>query len=196
MKRCSKCKILKNETEFCKHKQNKDGLDTQCRECKSKHYFEHRDQIYKQRALFHELHPEKRIEHAKKYRDKNIEKEKFRHQVYYQENKPEINKRNKKWRDDHPNKERERHAKKRNLGLVSLNKWFEGSEFHHFIVYKNGIQDNNAGMYIPKELHRSIPHKRKTLLNFDKINTSAMNWIITNCAQQASAVKSIVEVTI
>jgi hypothetical protein len=33
MKRCTKCGIKKDESEFCRHKYNKDGLNSRCKKC-------------------------------------------------------------------------------------------------------------------------------------------------------------------
>jgi hypothetical protein len=33
MKTCNKCKVEKQVTEFSKHPQNKDGLQTMCKQC-------------------------------------------------------------------------------------------------------------------------------------------------------------------
>lgn len=41
MKVCTKCGLLKDESEFCKNKQTKDGLACHCKECNSKRALEH-----------------------------------------------------------------------------------------------------------------------------------------------------------
>ena len=45
MKTCNKCKVEKQVTEFSKHPQNKDGLQTMCKQC----VLEYNRSTYKQR---------------------------------------------------------------------------------------------------------------------------------------------------
>lgn len=59
MKKCTQCKLLKDESSFNKNKKRKDGLQTICRTCsseKSKSYYlnfteEHRETTRKRRVL-------------------------------------------------------------------------------------------------------------------------------------------------
>lgn len=60
--------------------------------------------------------------------------------------------------------------KRRGLGHLFINKSFEGSEGHHL--------DNDYILYIPKELHRSIPHNLTSGKNMELINLKAMEWIM------------------
>ena len=43
MKKCSKCKITKDESEFYKKSTSKDGLDMQCKDCKNEYNKNHRE---------------------------------------------------------------------------------------------------------------------------------------------------------
>ena len=70
MKQCSKCKTIKNISEFNKRIKAKDGLRTQCRICE--------------------------IE----YKKKNKENSKKTNALYYLKNKEKINKKGKEWRDN------------------------------------------------------------------------------------------------
>ena len=60
MKKCNKCLILKNYSEFFKNKKNKDGLYTSCKECHknyTKHYFsKNPDKWIKRREWLFEKH--------------------------------------------------------------------------------------------------------------------------------------------
>ena len=58
MKKCSKCGIEKNESEFSKRKYSKDGLRQTCRECSRKYNLEYR-----------KAHREEMNEKSKRYRD-------------------------------------------------------------------------------------------------------------------------------
>jgi hypothetical protein len=69
MKLCSRCNVLKNEIEFHKDKQKKDGLRPNCKDCKSI--------IDKQ---WRENNKEKKKEIDKAYYNKNCEKIKKKNQ--------------------------------------------------------------------------------------------------------------------
>ncbi|GAH19464.1 unnamed protein product [marine sediment metagenome] len=60
-------------------------------------------------------------------------------------------------------------ASRRKLGSIELNKPFDGSAFHHI--------DEEHGIHIPKELHRSIWHNRKTGEGMEEINEIAFGYI-------------------
>ena len=60
MKRCSKCGEVKPVGEFYKHKNRKDGLQSQCKQCQ-KEYIE----------KYYEENKEHCAEKAKKYREEN-----------------------------------------------------------------------------------------------------------------------------
>jgi|TARA_R110002049_G_scaffold32928_4_gene108893 hypothetical protein len=104
MKKCTKCKIEKELTDFGKHKENKDGLTGDCKSCK-KEYDKERYQANKEyrkeyRKEYYQANKERRIEQVKEYRKANKEKIK----EYYQDNKEKIKEYNKKYNQS--NKER------------------------------------------------------------------------------------------
>lgn len=68
---CSKCKIEKNTTEFYINKNSKEGIRSQCKICMNLS--------------------------RKQYRDKNIEKARFKEQQYREENREKFSKSNKKY---------------------------------------------------------------------------------------------------
>ena len=55
------------------------------------------------------------------------------------------------------------------LGFFPINKYFKESEGHHI--------SENFVIYIPRELHRSIPHNIWTGKNMDKINKLAIEYL-------------------
>jgi len=77
VKKCSKCKIEKNYSEFHKDKKAKDGLRSRCKCCLKKYYQENKEYI-------------------KQYRKENKERIK----QYYQENKERINEYNKQYQQE------------------------------------------------------------------------------------------------
>ena len=87
MKKCSKCKEIKNFEEFSKNKNCKDGFEYQCKGCKKKYYEENKEQI---KVL------------QKKYNERNKERIRGYRKKHLKENKEQRNERDKKKRDDSP----------------------------------------------------------------------------------------------
>lgn len=93
MKRCSKCKAEKPESEFHRTKHTKSGLTCQCKECRNassmrwleanreeqralslRHYRENRDSIAARRSAKRYEHLEERLACERAAREKNREK--------------------------------------------------------------------------------------------------------------------------
>ena len=53
---------------------------------------------------------------------------------------------------------------------IKLNKRFEGSEMHHIM--------SSVVIYVPKDIHRNIPHNMKNGKNIDLINMLALKYLI------------------
>lgn len=100
MKTCSKCRVSKDETHFCKRTVNKDGLQGTCRECSRakdqkrywenpekrrasalEYYWENREEVLKNKQEDHKNNPEKRratsrkhyLKNPGRYRERNLE---------------------------------------------------------------------------------------------------------------------------
>lgn len=58
--------------------------------------------------------------------------------------------------------------RKRNLGFKPINDWFLGSDGHHI--------DKENVLFIPSELHKSIPHSQDDLESMQAINDVAFEW--------------------
>lgn len=76
MKKCSKCKQIKNESEFSKNKTRKDGLNFYCKECSKTIYLKwyeknHEKCIEKARERYIEYYREERAIQAREWRKKN-----------------------------------------------------------------------------------------------------------------------------
>lgn len=110
--------------------------------------------------VLREYQKEYHKQYEKQYRLEHSEHLKQYMKQYYQTAK------GKEARKKYVNKHR------RNLGFIPLNKYFEGSEFHHI--------DRERGLYIPIEVHKNIPHCLETAKGMKKINTLAVQWWITN----------------
>lgn len=115
-KRCSKCGEVKHLSEFGKQKDTRDGLRSNCKECRrlegieyrkshpdygKNYYLEHREERLVWQAEWRKEHPgyaqkyyadtrDKRIAHAKQYRIENREREIKRKRAFYAEHKDEL----------------------------------------------------------------------------------------------------------
>lgn len=72
-------------------------------------------------------------------------------------------------------------------GYKSINKWFEGAEYHHLHYDQYGNVDKSIGMYIPKELHQSIRHNGNTGKGIKEMADTAWNWYFGICAEKLKA---------
>lgn len=127
---------------------------------------EHRQKYYLQHKKYFKEHAQKyRIEHkekvkgyGKKYRLTHREKIKARSKKHYLAHQKEEKARQKKCQ-----------AKRRNLGFIPLNKYFQGAEGHHI--------NFNYIIYIPKKLHRSVWHSLTSGVGMEKINKKAFQFL-------------------
>lgn len=235
MKTCQKCKIEKDESEFQKDKNRKDGLNYVCKQCFKDYYIKNKERQLQRQKIYYQdncerikkVHQEYRNNNrfrinmqSKQYYLDNKEKIDEKHLEYWRNNKERLCEAQKKYNEKNKGRINERHKqryrenidhyrqyrianrerilkhvyeRKKRLGFNPLNKWFEGSNFHHLIVYKNGDIDYSVGVYIPKELHMSVKHNHKTLLNFDIINDLAISWVIGDSNNKAHFLKQIVD---
>ena len=96
MKKCSKCNIEKELTEFSKAKANKDGLRGNCKscvkECKKEYYQANKERIKEQIKEYYQANKERKKEYNKEHYHANKEQIKECHKKYYQDNKEKINK--------------------------------------------------------------------------------------------------------
>ena len=112
MKKCSKCKIEREISDFGKTKSTKDGLSCQCKLC-SKDYYEKNKELIKDRSKnwrknnkeykkeidkkWAEKNKEKKLENSKNWAEKNKEKRKEISKRYYENHKKECVERQKKY---------------------------------------------------------------------------------------------------
>jgi len=128
MKKCSKCGIEKDESEFDKHKHHTDGLSSHCKQCRKEYRVKNEEKIKKYRKEYYDANKEKIIERNREYVKGNIEKvrEKDRRwrknnpekvkekQRNFRKNHPdEVKEHNRLWELNNPEKVRERHKRNR-----------------------------------------------------------------------------------
>jgi hypothetical protein len=99
---CSKCKLSKEISYFSKDKYSKDGLTYSCKLCKKK-----QDKEYNKKPKSIEIIEHKR-KSSEKWREENPEKVKSLRVKRYEEHKEKMLSDNKRYRDKNIIKERER----------------------------------------------------------------------------------------
>jgi hypothetical protein len=98
-KKCNKCNVVKDVSEFGKRKVSKDGLRNDCKECRkvtAKRYRENNKDRFKQ---YNENNKEKKKEYNKEYKEDNKEKIKEYNKRYNENNKEKIKENRKKYRE-------------------------------------------------------------------------------------------------
>ena len=113
-------------------------------------------------AAWNLIHPEQVKEYQKVY-----------HFVYEPLHRHEAVLRVQRWQKKNPEKVREidqkHRAKRRELGFIPLNDWFNGCEGHHL--------DKERVIHIPQELHQSVSHNVWTGKNMEQINKLALAYL-------------------
>lgn len=125
----------------------------------------------------------KHLDHTKEYRkriyDQDPEKAKRMHKVWLAtiSGKKHLRKYN---------------HQRRGLGHNPLNEFFEGSDEHH-LRYSNSQEDkdNDMTIYVPRELHRSIPHNGNTGKNMREINIACLEWYFSNTHVESRNKKAV-----
>jgi hypothetical protein len=112
-KTCSKCKTIKEFTEFNKHKNTKDGHRSECRECEKEYKKLYRENNKEKVSESNKLYRENNKEKIKLYRENNKEKEAERKKLYYENNKESEKERCKLWRENNKEKLLLQHARRR-----------------------------------------------------------------------------------
>ncbi len=105
---CSKCKEKKSITEFFKNKKMKDGLFSECKECRSKYAKDYRkknrNRIKKYKREYYKKNKEYIKEKSRKYRKNNPEKVKKAVKRWEKNNPEKKRKNNERWCQKHPHR--------------------------------------------------------------------------------------------
>ena len=74
LKKCRTCLLEKELNYFGKLAAKPDGLRSECKDCRKKHYYKNHDLILEQKRIDHSKHRDERLAKQKIYYDKNREK--------------------------------------------------------------------------------------------------------------------------
>ena len=156
---------------------------------RKKHYAEHREENLARVKKYYATHSEQRRSYSKKWAAEHPEQKKAKQAKWdatHRKRKAELWK---KWRETHPEGRKEYqkryrkttrgketnaishakyHAARKGLGFIPLNEYFEGAVKHHV--------DREHILYIPLEIHKSIPHSVRKNKNMNKINKRAFDY--------------------
>lgn len=120
-----------------------------------------------------EAHPEKIKAAQDRYYEANREEVKRRAKVWRKEHHERAVASTRSWEKAHPERakatrKRIKNRHQRELGFIPLNAPFNGSDAHHI--------DRDHVVYIPKELHDTIPHCVKTGRNMKEMNMLVLDY--------------------
>lgn len=142
MKKCSKCNIEKDLSQFNKNKRSKDNYNYSCKDCKKLYYNKNKEIISENYKKYYEENKEILIERVKKYNKENKLKVSERKKTYYQKNKENVIKINKQYYQD--NKEKIKKLKK----IYSENN--KESIKQYRIINKEKLKNYNKEYYLKR----------------------------------------------
>lgn len=178
---CTKCGEEKELSGFHKSGCNKIGRKPICKKCalieRKKYYKEHKKETAIATTKWNKEHPERRREISRNSAKKNYNKDK---QAKWRRENPEkakiiANKHQKKYRKNNREKsniirKRVLNRRKRNFGYIPLNNKFPGSVGHHI--------SKDLVIFIPEELHKSVPHRYNDPTSMGEINGLALEFMM------------------
>lgn len=156
MKKCCRCHSEKEESEFPKQKNRKDGLSSYCKQCNKLRVREWENKNYeksdKRRKLWRKLNSKKVVSDVNEWRKENPEKHKAIAKKYYEKHREEILIKKKIWNEQHPE---------------YLKQWYEKNKIKRI---RRPIQYSNTRSALTKrkyeKLHpdRALAHQKVTHL--------------------------------
>lgn len=177
-KQCTKCGELKTLAAFPRNKNNNDGYHTICKGCNKAYREANKDRLNKKSMEYYATHKESASKYYAVYIPTNKEHITEVRNRYEAENRQDRRNSMKEYLKSPSGKltQRRINYKRKSWGFNPLNKHFNGSEFHHLHKDLDGNEDHEIGLFIPKELHRSLYHNWKTGQGMDEINKLALEW--------------------
>ena len=98
-KKCKKCNVVKDVSEFYKRKVSKDGFRNECKLCRKKYNEENKESLAKSNKAYKEANKEKAVKLRKIYKETNKGKIAKQRREYRKENLEKIAKDIKKWKE-------------------------------------------------------------------------------------------------
>jgi len=160
-KKCSKCQIEKELSDFHKNKNKKDGYSYKCKLCKS----EETKILYQQNK---DVFTERRI----KYRNENPEKVKNYRKKEWKKHKKKISEYNKEYKEKNKDKISEYNKNYRNKNKISISnreKEYQNEKYKNDLIFK---------------LKKLVRNRIFTFLSTKKIRKSCRTFEIVGCNPQ------------
>ena len=140
---------------------------------RKQYYLDNKEKILRYANQYYLDHCERMKKYHRQYRKNNLETIEESDRQYYLNNKECRDNAKKQWIINNPEKNRKTNKRKwnkrRDLGFFPINEYFEGSHAHHI--------SQNFVIYIPTEIHISVPHCLFTGRNMEAINKLAIEFL-------------------
>jgi hypothetical protein len=169
MKTCTRCKITKPLTDFCKNKNSVDGHEHSCKECRKAYRQKRKETLVPTLPDVKECSCCGAVKPASEFRSHNLhstglasackECEAEQYARYCKTEKGKAYMRAKKYRHNQ-------------YGYEPLNEDVTGFHFHHL-----HLEDNHAfGIFVPDFIHNDLYHNSFTWENMDTVNARAIQY--------------------
>lgn len=172
MKKCSKCKEIKELSEFYKDKSLKNGFKSQCKTCLNYYLAANKEKIKVRIAACYTANKEKYKVSMAVYAKANKEKIRTRQALWYKENSEKVLKRSLLWGRANLHKLNSKNVKRRIKKLQRTPSWLTEKQFKeidrlylmsHILTQKTGIKhevdhivplqgENVSGLHVPWNL--------------------------------------------
>lgn len=150
------------------------------------HYDQNRDKIKQRSKEYYYKNKENVLLRVRTYTDEHKDEIYKRHREYATINKEHLKEYKAKWARSELGRLyiHNRRVKRQELGYKPINNYFKGSHYHHLrYITETGHIDNDIGVFIPAELHKSVCHNGTTRINMDIINRLALEWYFDNTSE-------------
>ena len=165
MKKCNKCNVVKDVSEFGKNKAKKDGLHYTCKSCLEKYYKANIEKIKQNKNKYYEANKKKIKEKVKQYQETNKDKIQLYQKQYFQNNQEKVKENRKKYREANKEKIKERQKQYREDNKEKIKKYQEANK-EKIKEYRKKYQETNK--------ERAKRHYQD---NKEKINDYTVNYI-------------------
>ena len=164
MKQCNKCKEWKNEDEFGKRKDKKDGLQNKCKCCDKKYRENNKEKIKQRQKEYYKNNKEKikyrvkewqeenkewRDQYKKEWEENNKGHKKQLMKEYRENNKEWLDQKNKEWRDN--NKEWLKEKGRKNY--IRYKEWYK--QYYLFPLEYNSFSQLRKDIELYEEIRKS-----------------------------------------
>lgn len=152
-KRCSACSVEKSTEEFRKEKRTSIGLQSRCRECERRYYYENKERILAAQKAYNTRNSKKITERQAAWYIKNKEKCLRKNRLYYETNKDAVLATCKAWVDrnkDRTVQYKRRYAERHAEALRDRAKQWREDNAEHLKESKKAYYESKRAHYIAK----------------------------------------------